>query len=36
MTRRKRAVLELELAHPNAAGIDIGSASHFFSGAIGS
>ncbi len=27
MTRRKRAVLEL--AHPNAAGIDIGSASHF-------
>lgn len=27
MVRRKRAVLEL--AHPNAAGIDIGSASHF-------
>lgn len=27
MARRKRAVLEL--AHPNAAGIDIGSASHF-------
>lgn len=27
MARRKRA--ELELAHPNAAGIDIGSASHF-------
>jgi hypothetical protein len=27
MAQRKRAVLEL--AHPNAAGIDIGSASHF-------
>jgi len=29
MTQRKRVVLEL--AHPNAAGIDIGSASHFVS-----
>jgi len=34
MAQRKRTALEL--AHPNAAGIDIGSASHFVAVSAGS